>query len=235
METMIRDPHYIAQTLKLLRKMLHLTQENLADAANLSTRTIEKIESGRHTPNEQTLRSLARALNVDMSVFDRPAPEEKQRLWANLKRSVRKTAFAPTRAVQNASDFLMRFGQPNALRFDMSAVEGDEPMEFAANMGDYLEDMILAWGDDMSQSLRVSAAREVADMCSEIEQHGYLCHLGHHRQRLREKGKSDRVWNVAVFVLLPKEHAEGERYAMVTLEGAWEVLEEDRLTLPAGR
>lgn len=232
METMIRDPHHIAQTLKLLRKMLHLTQENLADEANLSTRTIEKIESGRHTPNEQTLRSLARALNADMRVFDKPTPGEEPRLRAVLERDVRKTVFAPTRAVQNASDFLTRFGQPNAIRFDMSAVEGDEPMELAATMSDYLEDMILAWNDDMGQSLRVSVAREVADMCSEIEQHGYLCHLGHHRQRLRVKEKSDLVLNVAVFVLLPKEHAEGERYAMVKLEGAWEVLEEDRLTLP---
>ena len=167
-----------------------------------------------------------------MRVFDKPTPGEEPRLRAVLERDVRKTVFAPTRAVQNASDFLTRFGQPNAIRFDMSAVEGDEPMELAATMSDYLEDMILAWNDDMGQSLRVSVAREVADMCSEIEQHGYLCHLGHHRQRLRVKEKSDLVLNVAVFVLLPKEHAEGERYAMVKLEGAWEVLEEDRLTLP---
>ena len=32
METMERDPEYIAKTTKLLRKMFGLTQENLADA-----------------------------------------------------------------------------------------------------------------------------------------------------------------------------------------------------------
>ena len=56
MNIMERDPAYIAQTVKQLCKLFALTQENLADAANLSTRTIEKIESGRHRPEEQSLR-----------------------------------------------------------------------------------------------------------------------------------------------------------------------------------
>lgn len=45
METMERDPLYIAEQMKFIRKMHRLTQENLADAAGLSSRTIEKIES----------------------------------------------------------------------------------------------------------------------------------------------------------------------------------------------
>ena len=55
MATVERDPQYIADTLRRLRRMLGLTQENLAEAANVSTRTIEKSESGRHSPDEQTL------------------------------------------------------------------------------------------------------------------------------------------------------------------------------------
>ncbi|NWG54599.1 MAG: helix-turn-helix transcriptional regulator [Hydrogenophilaceae bacterium] len=54
MQTMERDPEHIAKTLKLLRKTFGLTQENLADAAGVTTRTIEKAESGRHRPDEQT-------------------------------------------------------------------------------------------------------------------------------------------------------------------------------------
>jgi transcriptional regulator with XRE-family HTH domain len=37
--------------------MFQLTQENLAEAAGLTTRTIEKVESARHRPDEQTPRS----------------------------------------------------------------------------------------------------------------------------------------------------------------------------------
>ena len=77
METMERDPKYIADTLRSLRKMYGLTQENLAGAATLSTRTIEKAESGRHSPDEQTLRSIARALDLDVTIFEKPTPEQK--------------------------------------------------------------------------------------------------------------------------------------------------------------
>lgn len=43
METMERDALYIAQQVKFIRNMHRLTQESLADASGLSTRTIEKI------------------------------------------------------------------------------------------------------------------------------------------------------------------------------------------------
>jgi len=69
MDSMERDPLYIAEQVKFIRKMHRLTQENLADTAGVSTRTIEKIESGRHRPDEQTLRSLARAVQLDVSFF----------------------------------------------------------------------------------------------------------------------------------------------------------------------
>src|SRR5271166_1171422 len=69
METMERDPAYIAQHVKFLRKMHGFTQENLADAAGITTRTVEKIESGRHAPEEQTLRSIARAFSLDVKIF----------------------------------------------------------------------------------------------------------------------------------------------------------------------
>jgi len=62
METMERDAAYIASQCKYIRKMFALTQENLADAAGLTVRTIQKVESGRHTPDVQTLRSLARGI-----------------------------------------------------------------------------------------------------------------------------------------------------------------------------
>jgi transcriptional regulator with XRE-family HTH domain len=89
METVERDPAYIAGQVRFLRKLFRLTQENLADAAGLSTRTIEKVESGRHRPDEQTLRSLARALNMDVKVFEKPTPEQEARTRAEMDRAVR--------------------------------------------------------------------------------------------------------------------------------------------------
>jgi transcriptional regulator with XRE-family HTH domain len=85
-----RNPAYIAQQTRSLRKVFRLTQENLAEAAGLTTRTIEKVESGRHRPDEQTLRGIARACNIELCYFDQPTPEEEKRQKAELERAVRK-------------------------------------------------------------------------------------------------------------------------------------------------
>lgn len=234
METMERDPKYIAETVRFLRKMFTLTQENLADAANLTTRTIEKVESGRHRPSEQTLRCIARALSMEISVFDRPTPAQEQHERAKLERAIRKTVLVPTSPILDAQDFLSRFGQPHAFRFDMSAVRGDEAMQTAAGIFDYLEDMMLAWSE-VRQSDRLACAREFAALCDEMNSLGYLCHLGHHGQQLHERDKPTLVFDVALVVLLPKDQANGQRYALVQLEGAWEILEKDRVEIPRDR
>lgn len=231
MEIVERDPQYIADTLRLLRKMHSLTQENLADIAGKSPRTIEKAESGRHCPEEQTLRSIARALGCDVQVFAKPTPEQERRLLAELERSIRKTAMVQTTPIEDAGDFLRRFGQPEAFRFDMSAVNGDKAMEIAASMFDYMEDVMLSWSD-VSQSDRLACAREFTAMCERIKEWGYLCHLGCHRQQLRYKDQPSLVFQVALFVLLPKDKANGERFSLVELEGAWETLDQDRAVVP---
>ena len=81
MQTTEKDPAFIAQQVKFIRKMFRLTQENLADAAGLTTRTIEKVESGHHCPEEQTLRSIARAVA--------PSTGRAARSWAGPAASTR--------------------------------------------------------------------------------------------------------------------------------------------------
>ena len=96
MDAMDRDPAYIARQVKFLRQWHKLTQENVADMANLTTRTIEKIESGRHRPDEQTLRSLARAFQIDISYFEKPTSDQEATQRSEIARAVRKTVVVPT-------------------------------------------------------------------------------------------------------------------------------------------
>ena len=227
METMGRDPQYIADRLRLLRKTYGLTQENIAEMAGLSTRTIEKVESGRHRPEEQTLRSIAGALGCDVQVFAKPTPEQEARQRAEMERALRKTVLVPTHPVRTEKDILNLYGEWHAWRIDISAVESNEALDIAAEMGDWLHDCDGLWGL-CSMSERLGYARNFAELCQQIEGYGYLCHMGHHRQRLREKGKPDLVVVVGLMVILPKDGADRERYGMVHLEGAWEALEEDR-------
>lgn len=229
MDTMERDPIYIAQQVKFIRKMHRLTQENLADAAGVSTRTIEKIESGRHRPDEQTLRSLARAAQLDVSFFEKPTPEQAERQKADMLRALRKTVVAPINPIRTTSDFLSAFEQREAFRVDTSAVTDEAALDTAAAMADWIRDMGDVW-EECYVSQRVEYAREFVKLCQQIEGMGYVCYMGSHRQQLRQKDRSRMIFTVGLMTVLPKA-AEGTRYAMVQLEGAWESMEEDRVPL----
>ena len=231
MDTMERDPAFIAQQVKFLRKMFRLTQENLADAAGLTTRTIEKIESGKHRPEEQTLRSLARALEIDIAYFEKPTPEQEARQRAEIERAIRKTVLVPTDPIRTTSDFLAAFDQRHAFRFDTSTAQDDEPLEIAASLVDWVKDLNDIW-DDCSMSQRLEYARSFVDQCAQLEQFGLLCHMGHHRQVLREKGQSDLTFVVGLLSIQLNEGAEGRRYALIHLQGKWETVDEDRISLP---
>jgi transcriptional regulator with XRE-family HTH domain len=230
---MERNAAYIAEQVKLLRKMFRLTQENLADAAGLSTRTIEKIESGRHRPEEQTLRSLARALNLDVKVFEKPSPEDEAKQRATIERAVRKMVLVPTDPIYTTSDFLAAFDKRHAFRLDTSGAQTDEALEVAASLADWTKDLNDIW-DDCSISQRVEYARGFVEQCAQLEALGLVCHMGHHRQVLREKGRPDLVFTVGLMSTQPKEGAQGRRYALVQLEGKWETVDEDRVPLPKG-
>ena len=229
METMERDPLYIAEQVKIIRKMHRLTQENLADAAGLSTRTIEKIESGRHRPDEQTLRSIARAAQVDVSIFRKPSPEEEERQKEEMLRALRKTVVAQINPVRTTADFLSAFEQREAFRIDTSTVSEEVALDTAAAMADWIRDMGDVW-EECYVSQRVEYAREFLKLCQQLEQMGYVCYMGNHRQQLRQKDGSRTILTVGLMTVLPKER-EGPRYAMVQLEGSWESIEEDRVPL----
>jgi transcriptional regulator with XRE-family HTH domain len=225
METMERDPAYIALQVKFLRKMFQLTQENLAEAADLTTRTIEKVESGRHRPDEQTLRSLARAL--------KPTPEQEARTHAEMQRALREMVLVPTNPIHTAVDFMNAFAQRHAFRFDTSDVDKEEALEIAASISDYIRDLDDIW-DDSSMSQRLDYARSVAALCKEIERHGFVCYLGHHGQKLVERGKSTLVFDVGLMSIQRTEGPAGTRYALVQLEGALGVLGRSSSLPPEG-
>ena len=202
MDTMERDPTYIAEQVKLIRKALRFTQENLADAASLSTRTIEKIESGRHPPNEQTLRSIARVVGWDVAAFEKPTPEQEERLWADLLKAQRKTVIAPIHRVRTASDFLSAFEQVfEAFRIDTSAVTDEAALDVAATMADWITDCGDIW-DDIPVSGRVDLAREFVEFCEQIKALGYVCYMGSHRQQLRQRDGSHIVFTVGLMTVL---------------------------------
>jgi hypothetical protein len=83
--------------------MFGLTQENLADAAGLTTRTIEKAESGRHRPEEPD------------AAQQKPTPEQEARQTWSGRSGNSGCAHQP-----NSDDvrFLAAFGERHAFRIE---------------------------------------------------------------------------------------------------------------------
>lgn len=61
-----------------LRIKKGLTQEELAEMTELSSRTIQRIENGEVDPRSYTLQMIAKALEVDFSLFVEKEPDENQ-------------------------------------------------------------------------------------------------------------------------------------------------------------
>ncbi|MGD2351960.1 helix-turn-helix domain-containing protein [Bacillus subtilis] len=57
----------LGQAIKLIRKDSRLTQEELAELANLSRSYVADIERGRYSPSMSTLEKIAEALNITVA------------------------------------------------------------------------------------------------------------------------------------------------------------------------
>jgi transcriptional regulator with XRE-family HTH domain len=222
---MERNAEFIASRCKFLRKMLGLTQENLADAAGLTVRTIQKAESGKHVPDVQTLRSLARGIGFDVVVFSKPTPEQEKRQEAEMARALRKTILVPTSPIKKANDFYSRNREWHAIMVDAKAVEADDALELTAAISDWMNDLEGIWAISTA-SQRHEYATSVAALCRDLEGLGYLTHFGSFRQQHMKDRRMTR--DVALITFLPKADHDGDRYGLVTLDDPWEVPERDR-------
>jgi transcriptional regulator with XRE-family HTH domain len=233
MQTMERDPASVAKKVKFIRKLRQWTQENLADAAGLTTRTIEKVESGRHRPEEQTLRSIARAVKMtDVQYFNDDEPTSEEEALAEVERLIRKMVLVPTNPIRTTADFLAAFGKPQAFRSDTSQVQNDKALEVAASLVDLIKDLIDGW-NDLSATDQLQSSRACIELCGQLEALGYLCHMGRHRQVLRERKPPDLVIVVGLLSVREKSDSDGPRYALIELGGRWETVDEDRPKIPS--
>ena len=66
--------------IKELRIKKGITQEELADKTEVSTRTIQRIENGEVDPRAYTLQMIAKALDVDFSLFVRNESDENREI-----------------------------------------------------------------------------------------------------------------------------------------------------------
>jgi len=63
-------------TLREARQAYFLSQQDLANAANVAKSTVVAIERGRHRPQPRTARALARALGITPAAIEWPGYED---------------------------------------------------------------------------------------------------------------------------------------------------------------
>ena len=135
METMERDAAYIASQCKFLRKKFGLTQENLAEIAGLTTRTIQEVENGRHVPDMQTLLSISRGVGFDVAMFSKPTPERERRQQEEIDGALRQTILVPTSPIRTANDFFSRNREWHAIMIDSAAVAAKDARADCDDLG----------------------------------------------------------------------------------------------------
>ena len=118
----------------------------------------------------------------------------------------------------------------SAIRFDTSQVEADEALEIAASLVDFVKDLLDGW-EDCTASEQLQCARSCIELCSQLEELGYLCHMGRHKQVLRDRGRSDLVLDAGLLSVRKKQKSDGTRYALIELEGSWATVDGDRKPL----
>ena len=216
-----RDPEFIAAQLKLLREMFRLTQENLADLAGVTTRTIEKAESGRHAPSQQTLELIAKAFGMGIDLFRKPSPEEQAQQQDELERAMRTMILVPMSPPTDAGDLTSRLDGISIHRIDLSAVESDAALQLAVMIGDGIRDWVEIW-EDISLSERLEAAQSLMNQFQEMEALGYVVHFGRHKVRHTAYQAPTLAATELVMSFRPKSAAKMETHALVTLKDPWE-------------
>ncbi|PHR69136.1 MAG: hypothetical protein COA67_11345 [Lutibacter sp.] len=74
--------------IKKLRLERHWSQEQLAEMSGLSTRTIQRIESGQNADFE-TLKSLASVFEINLSSLNKKEEEEQLQIEAKKKEDIK--------------------------------------------------------------------------------------------------------------------------------------------------
>ncbi len=68
----------VSSQVSTARKKKGMTQEELAELAQVTVRTIQRVESGESTPRAYTLKLIATALELPFEQFAKPAAEKPQ-------------------------------------------------------------------------------------------------------------------------------------------------------------
>lgn len=140
----------IGQNVRKLRKARSWTQEHLAQAVNVTARTVQRIESGEYPPSADTLLGLASALEVDVEVLRR-TPEEQTKADAELLQAVKdfeqRYDVVEMQRVERGSKLGSLLSSIDALCFDNPDLANEAEEDAVVCLKGLLSDCLDFWKD----------------------------------------------------------------------------------------
>jgi transcriptional regulator with XRE-family HTH domain len=219
-----RDPAEVAKMIKFLRDTKGMKAETLAELSRLSLRSIERAESGRYLPSEQSLTQIAKVFGVAVTIFD---PVDDEAFRRQIEESAKRTTMVVTTPLENPAEVMALIGDGHACQHDLAAIQGDDALNASAALVETFMDAGDIW-DDIPLGGRLDLARDLVDRARELLALGYKTQIGSYRAR--HLAAKNLKFTVKLVTFLPKDHP--GQYALVTLPAELETLPEDRITLP---
>lgn len=211
------EPQILGLWTRYIRDSLHWSQEALAEASGLHTRTIQRIEAGQ-TVNITTRRALARGLGYeDRDVFDDPAfSKQLTEILGTTQSLAQKEMFeqqfpdhmrVKVERVINGDALGRLVGSANATAFHADDDISQEAKRVAALLFDYIRDMIDLY-NQMSFSERLVINNELEGLLKELKGLGAAAYSALRTTKIIEnngKNKTPMPLTIGYLTVVPVE------------------------------
>lgn len=188
---------HLAQIIREEREKRNLTQEHLAQLAELSARTVQRIENdGTHS--KETLMAVAEAFEVDCKELLRMAQERAEKGGKAsedpflLIQLVRKRSGKALLDAVNGSD---------AAQPDYPHDLNPRQTEAVGFLLDYINDLAIYGWSDIEPSQRLGFEQELSGKLTELEQLGFGFFAGVYRAKRSVEGGKPFTWQTTVLLV----------------------------------
>jgi transcriptional regulator with XRE-family HTH domain len=193
----------VAKNLKRFREMLGWTQEHLAEAAGLSSRTIQRAERDGELGAE-TMQALAAVFDVAVADLQRVWPTDAE-IREALEEAAKRYKLIPLTRVDRASD-LRPFMGAHAWQVDHVSGLSEEQEDEIAVLAELLRDYGDMWSDIGPTGQR-DALKTIYESIDRLQAGGLCVGVGLDAMRLVSPGSPD-PWTMDVLRVLVSEAAE---------------------------
>lgn len=173
MKATIRDgvlPMYNGRKIRELRELRCWTQEQLAEIAKLSPRTIQRLEKGQPASLE-SLRAVSQALQVSFEEIRAETNSAAQKLdHVSSESALKQDDFLPR--ILSGSELLKVIAGSEMYQFSNDELKDDEEVDLVSSFAQMLQDMGDLW-DELDAGAKVKAGFDFQKELEQLTEKGF--------------------------------------------------------------